>query len=70
MLYSSPDDLVIGISILKTYYEFDSILLLFPNIIDKKTEGTGMARGKGETGKTQTVRKEKIERQDRKERLD
>ena len=55
---------------LKTYYEFDSILLLFPNIIDKKTEGTGMARGKGETGKTQTVRKEKIERQDRKERLD
>ena len=36
MLYSSLDDLFIGISILKTYHDFDSILLLFPNIIDEK----------------------------------
>ena len=27
---------LIGISILKTYHDFDSILLLFPNIIDEK----------------------------------
>ena len=36
MLYSSLDDLFIGISILKTYHDFDSISLLFPNIIDEK----------------------------------
>ena len=36
LLYLSLDDLFIGISILKTYHDFDSILLLFPNIIDEK----------------------------------
>ena len=36
MLYSSLDDLFIGISILKTYHDFDPISLLFPNIIDER----------------------------------
>ena len=70
MLYSSLDDLFIGISILKTYHDFDPISLLFPNIIDERyRRNRNDTREKRNIGKTQ-VRKEKIERQDRKERLD
>ena len=53
LLYSSLDDLFVGISILKTYHDFDSILLLFPNIIDEKDRRNRMT-WKRETGKTQT----------------